>query len=279
MYFVGNQTLDKYLIYCLLFEKNRTFVVIKMKEAAIIKKLKEEFKDRDVFSRNELYQFFTHYTPELKETTFRWRIHDLKQKQIIRSVSRAGFSLYYQPAFFPEIDLKIKNIFQQVKKDFPYIKISIWNTKWLNQMMLHQPGKFLTILEVENEAKSSVFNFLKDTGHKNIFLEPSKKEIENYISGNNDSIIVLGLISKSPTIEVNKIIVPSIEKILVDIFSDTSLYASFQGSEMTYIYENAFKKYDVNATRLYNYANRRNKRKDLEHFILSNTIFPIKELI
>jgi hypothetical protein len=250
-----------------------------MKEAAIIKKLKEEFKDRDFFSREELYKFFTRYTPELRETTFRWRIYDLKQKQIIRSVSRARFSLFYQPAFVPEIDLKIKSTFQQLKKEFPYVKISIWNTKWLNQLMLHQPGKFLTIIEVESEAKSSVFNYLKDSGHKNVFLEPSKREIENYISDNNDSIIVLGLISKSPTVEVKKVTIPSIEKILVDIFSDPSLFVSFQGSEMIYIYENAFKKYDVNATRLYNYANRRNKKKDLEHFILSNTIFPIKELI
>jgi hypothetical protein len=110
-------------------------------------------------------------------------------------------------------------------------------------------------------------------------LDPSKKEIENYIADNADSLIVMGLISKSPTVEINRIIVPSIEKILVDIFCNPSLYASFQGSEMTYIFENAFKKYDVNATRLYNYANRRNKRKDLEHFILSNALFPIKELI
>lgn len=251
----------------------------KMEEAVLIKKLKEEFKGRDFFSREALYHFFTRYTPELKETTFRWRIYDLKRKQIIRSVSRARFSLFLQPAFTPEIDSKIRNLYQKVKKEFPYVKISIWNTKWLNQLMLHQPGKFLTIIEIENEAKSSVFSYLKDAGHKNVFLEPNKREIENYIADNRDSIIVSGLISKSPTVEINKIIVPGIEKILVDIFSDSSLYASFQGSEMVHIYENAFKKYDVNATRLFNYANRRNKRKDLERFILSNTIFPLRELI
>lgn len=250
-----------------------------MEEAVLIKKLKEEFKGRDFFSREELYNFFTRYTPGLKETTFRWRIYDLKRKQIIRLVSRARFSLFIQPAFAPEIDSKIKNLYRQVKKEFPYVKISIWNTKWLNHLMLHQPGKFLTILEVENEAKSSVFNYLKDTGRKNVFLEPSRREIENYIADNSDSVIVLGLISKSPTVEINKVIVPGIEKILVDIFSDSSLYASFQGREMVYIFENAFKRYDVNATRLFNYANRRNKKKDLERFILSNTVFPLRELI
>lgn len=249
-----------------------------MKEDILIKSLKKEFNNRDFFSKEELYNFFTRYTPELLEATFRWRIHDLKQKQIIRSVSKARFSLLYQPAFIPDIDLNNKKVFQQIKKEFPYVKISIWNTKWLNHLMRHQPGKFLTIIEVENEAKTSVFNFLKDAGHKKVFLEPNKKEIENYVADNSDSLIVMGLISKSPTNDINKVTVPSIEKILVDIFSDPLLYASFQGSEMTYIFENAFKKYDVNATRLFNYANRRNKRKKLEHFILSNTIFPMKEL-
>ncbi len=66
--------------------------------------------------------------------------------------------------------------------------------------MLHQSGKFLAIIEVENEARSSMFNYLKDANHQNVFLEPKKKEIENYISDNTESIIVMGLISKSPLV-------------------------------------------------------------------------------
>jgi hypothetical protein len=250
-----------------------------MHEPNLISDLYEEFGKRETFSREELFQFLQKFSPTVNETTFRWRIFDLKRKQIIRSISRGHFSLFYKPAYIPELEQKIKKLFQEIKKEFPYVKIAIWNTKWLNELMLHQPGKFLTVIEVENEAKSSVFNYLKDAGHKNVYLEPNEKEFYNYILDKTNSIIVTGLISKSPTLEIDNVNVPGIEKILVDIFSDPLLYASFQGSEMVNIFENVFRKYHVNTTTLYSYATRRNKKNELQTFIISNPVFPTKALI
>jgi len=249
-----------------------------MHDPDLISDLYKEFSKRETFSREELFQFFQKFSPTLKETTFRCRIFDLKRRKIIRSISRGHFSLFYKPAYIPELEQKIKKLFQEVKKEFPYVKIAIWNTKWLNELMLHQPGKFLTVIEVENEAKSSVFNYLKDAGHKNVYLEPNEREIDNYILDNTNSIIVIGLISKSPTVEINNVNIPSIEKILVDVFSDRLLYASFQGSEMVNIFENVFRKYHVNTSKLYSYATRRNRKKELENFIISNPVFPTKTL-
>lgn len=249
-----------------------------MTEDFLIQELKDRFKGRDFFSREELYNFFLKYNPTLSENTFRWRIFDLKQKRIIRSISKAVFSLQYHPAFIPSIEPKTKNIFKEVKKQFPHTKLSIWNTKWLNELMLHQPGRFMTILEIESDAAKSVFNYFKDSGQRNVFFEPRKKEIENYISDNNDPIIISKLLTKSPTVLVDNITVPSLEKILVDIYADPVLYSAFQGNELTVIFENAFNKYEVNATRLYSYAARRNKKNELEKFILSNTDFPINVL-
>ena len=48
-------------------------------------RLIEEFKDRDTFSREELFDFFRYFEPNLKEGTFGWRIYDLKNKNIIFS--------------------------------------------------------------------------------------------------------------------------------------------------------------------------------------------------
>ena len=42
-----------------------------------------EFKDRESFSRDELFDFFRLYEPDLKEGTFGWRVFDLKNKNII----------------------------------------------------------------------------------------------------------------------------------------------------------------------------------------------------
>lgn len=241
--------------------------------------LTEEFKCRDFFSREELFNFFLKYTPGLKETTFRWRIHDLKQKQILRSISKDRFSLLFQPSFTPSIDSTLKTIFKEVKKEFPNVKVSVWNTKWLNELMLHQPDRYMTILETESDAANFVFNHFKDSGYKNIFFDPSKKEIDNYISDSPNPTIISNLITKAPTVILDSnLIVASLEKILVDIFSDPTLFSAFQGNELGVIFENAFQKYDVNATTLYSYAARRGKKEELNQFILSNTLFPFQIL-
>jgi hypothetical protein len=244
-------------------------------ETYLIEKLKSNFKGRDVFSREELFEFLLRFNPKLLETTFRWRIFDLKKKHIIRSVSKTKFTLQYQPAFIPFIEPKLKALYKDVKKNFPHTKICVWNTKWLNEFMLHQPGRFLTIIEVEADAASSVFNYFKDTSHKNVFIDPQKKEIENYLYDDLTSIVVLSLVTKAPTVIVDSVVTASLEKILVDIFSNPELFNTFQGQERNLIFENAFSRNSINTTRLFHYATRRNKKAALEEYINNHLHLPI----
>jgi len=60
----------------------------------IIKKIKEYFSSNQTFTRKELYDFLEHnFFPNLKETTFRWRVYELKKANIIVSVTRGVFRL------------------------------------------------------------------------------------------------------------------------------------------------------------------------------------------
>ena len=43
--------------------------------------------------------------------------------------------------------------------------------------MLHIPGKFITILQVEKEAIEHVYSFLKAQNIVNVFIQPEDKEI------------------------------------------------------------------------------------------------------
>jgi len=46
--------------------------------------------------------------------------------------------------------------------------------------MLHIPGRFLTILQVEKEALEPVYEFLKEQNFRNLYIQPEEKEIERY---------------------------------------------------------------------------------------------------
>lgn len=240
----------------------------------IIEQLRKRFGKRQSFSRQELYAFYTNLKPELKETTFRWIIYNLKKKQIITSISKGLFTLSFKPFFKPEPDKSEKKIFSVIEKQFAGLKFCIWSTRIVNEFMLHIPAKHITILQVEKEALEPVYDFLKTLKLGDIFIQPEKKEIERYIYESDKTIVLLPLVSKSPLQKVNKIQTTTLEKLIVDLYSDKKLFAVFQGSELAHIINTAYNRYAINFTTLFHYANRRRKDVDLRIFLKDKTEIP-----
>lgn len=132
--------------------------------------------------------------------------------------------------------------------------------------MLHQPGRFYTILEVDKDALESVFYKLKNQG-KDIFLNPTEEILSKYVVNKKDPLILINLITEAPLEEINGIKTASLEKILVDICSNETLFSAQQGAELTRIYEAAFEKYTISEPKLLRYASRRNKKEIVERLI------------
>lgn len=132
--------------------------------------------------------------------------------------------------------------------------------------MIHQPGRFYLLVEVNREATQSVFYFLRERKYS-VFIEPSEDIIEKYLSDERETVIVQSLVSEAPLQTINGISSPTIEKILVDIFCDDVIFAAQQGSEMRTIFQEAIKKYSINESRLLRYADRRRKKESFfEYF-------------
>lgn len=233
----------------------------------VVNQLRIKFSDTTAFTRVQLYEFFRELDPEVKETTIRWRIYNLKENGIIRAIDKTWFSLAILPPFLPVLENRQKEIFGRVTKEFPGIKACIWSTKWIHEFMLHQPGRSFSILEVEKGSEEIVFNHLLITKMRNILLRPDPDQLDKYISPNSDTVVVRPLISKSPVQKIGTYTVPLIEKILVDLYADTKLFTLFQGGELEFIFSSVLEKYSVNETRMLNYAARRGKKQDLALFI------------
>ena len=251
-----------------------TYKKCKVAKDFIIEQLKKEFKDREIFTRDELYQFFNKFEIDLKETTFRWRVFELKEKRIITPLSRGLFSFDYKPLYRPSIEETEKRLFDKIYKQFPNLKLCIWSTRIINEFMLHQPGRFVTILEVESNAIEPVFHYLKDINVRYVFLQPNEMEIDRYVFEADSAIILQTLISKAPIQRINKITTLTIEKLIVDIFSDKILFSAFQGSELNNIINNAYHHYAINFTKLFSYARRRGKEEDLMEYLSQQTDIP-----
>lgn len=245
-----------------------------MTKNIIIEQLEKEFKGRESFSREELFDFYRLFDPELKETTFRWRIYYLKNKQVITAISRGLFTLSFKPVFKPEIGDIERKIFSKIDKQFKTLKYCIWSTKIVHEFMLHIPGKFITILQVEKEALEPAYRFLKEQNFRNVYIDPEEKEIEHYIYETDTAIVLLPLVSKSPTQKVNKVSTTTLEKLIVDLYSDKKLFAAFQGNEFVHIINNAYKRYSIDFTKLFHYAKRRRREIELAEYFSSKTDIP-----
>lgn len=240
----------------------------------ITERLKNEFKGRVSFSREELFEFYRQFEPDLKESTFRWRIYDIKNKHLITAISRGLFTLSFKPTFKPNVDSTEKKIFSKIIKQFPSLKLCIWSTQIINEFMLHIPGKNITILQVEKEALEPVYRFLKDQNFRNVFIQPNEKEIERYIYETDMAIVLQPLVSKSPTQIVNSVAVITLEKLIVDLFCDKKLFGAYQGTELVHIINNAYKRYSIDFTKLFHYAKRRRQETKLLDFFLNKTDIP-----
>lgn len=204
----------------------------------------------------------------MKRSTIDWRIYYLTQNKILYRRSRGCYSLSESDMqkFLPEIDKSFKKVYALIESQLPYVNFIVWQTKWMNEFMRHQPGKFITIVEVEKEAKESVFNLLQNS-RQHVFASPNGAMLENYVYNSKFPIVIENLISEAPIQKIKNWQTATIEKILIDIISNVDLFSTFQGRAIYTIYEIAFTRYDINISKMKRYAKRRSKIKKLEHIL------------
>ncbi|WP_100612946.1 DUF6577 family protein [Confluentibacter lentus] len=224
------------------------------------------FKSNTQLSREKLVSLINKDFPDLSLGTITVYLSKLKKAGIINNPARGVYSITDKQIFNPEINQNLKKIYNKIHKDFPFIEICVWNTKWLSDLMRHQPFKNFTIIEVDKEAEEQVFNAVSEWT-KNVYFNPNEEILERYISTNTEEVtIIKNLVTEAPTIKNNKIEIPTLEKLLVDIIIDKELFAAQQG-ELDVIFKSAFDKYDINKAKMKRYAIRRNKESELERMI------------
>lgn len=233
-----------------------------------IDRLKEYFRGKETFESNDIVRFYEMDEPQIKISTVNWRIYHLVQKGVLNRVGRGKLALGEGKIYLPEISSKIKSIHSKLKREFPYLEFCIWNTSLFNEFMIHQPVRFYILIEVEKEATQSVFFFLKEEKYP-VFVDPTEDIFAKYLSEEKENLIVKSLVTEAPLQKIARLNTVTIEKMLVDIFSDELIFSAQQGSEMRIIFQEAMSKYSVNENRMLRYADRRRKKESFQKYLNS----------
>lgn len=235
-----------------------------MENDKIVNKLKNKFKDQDI-EIQDLYSFYQRYDKDLKKSTFRWRVHRLKEKGVLYSVGRGVYKLGDVKEYMFNISDEMVAIYKLLHDRFEYSEIIIWNTRELANYMRYQPTTNLTIVEVDEDTLDSAYRILNER-YNNVYVDPDKKSMEYYVDGKESVIIIKKLLVEAP---VNRKIIgtPKIEKVIVDLFMDIDLFKTYQGNELLSIYNELFTRYSINHSTLGRYLNRRRSKERFSKFI------------
>lgn len=248
----------------LIFVSNYSYTIAT--ETLNIAKLQNHFKSKSSFANKDIVQFYKQFEPKVKTTTVNWRVYTLVQSGVLSRIGRGKFTLGEPKKFVPHISSHIKKLYSKLRRQFPYLQICIWNTSVINELMLHQPGRFHTLVEVEKDAMEPVFFFLKEN-KTNVFLDPTTDILSRYASGEKEITVVKSLVSEAPLQNIQGVQTITIEKMLVDIFCDETIFAAQQGREMQNIFTEAFNRYTIHESRMLRYADRRRRKESFDKYL------------
>ena len=240
--------------------------IIITKSKLHIEKLKLFFNKNDNFTTQDIWNFYKKFEHNIKHTTINWRIYTLTQMGVITRIGRGKYTFKTKTDFIPEISRRIKLFNNKLKKKFPFLTICLWNSSLINEFSIHQANKSFLLIEVDRETTQSIFYFLKGKNYK-VFLEPSIDTMEKYVSDEENAIIVKSLISEAPIQKIKDLNTVTLEKLLVDVFCDKTIFLAYQGNEMKTIFTTVFKKYIVNENKLLRYANRRGRKEEIWNYL------------
>jgi hypothetical protein len=226
-----------------------------------IQELQAEFGNKEYFQVEDLFTFYQSFEPTIAKSTVNWRIYTLVKTYIIKRIGRGKYNCGNGNAFMPQITPKALKINSFVKTNFPYLNYIIWHISEINSVSQHLINKDTYYVEVERDAVDAVFEKLRE---KFKYVLRGKTNEDVYFG--ESVIVVRSLVTGSPTQSVNKAPTTTIEKLLVDLFTDKE-FEFLQGYELTHIFNNAFSKYTINIDKLLRYASRKAKREQISEFI------------
>lgn len=223
--------------------------------------LKKSFTQKDAFNLHDIDSFYQSLEPDVPKSTVNWRIYKLVEKGIIQRVGRGKYQMGGSSFFEPGITRKMIQVNQHMKKQFPYLRYIVWHIGDINNFSQHLFNNDITFVEVERDVVESVTDQLRD---KFKYVQDSRTT--SYLYPNESVIMVRPLVTGAPIQTVKTVPTTTLEKLLVDIYSD-KVFDFFQGYELSLIFKNAFSSYTIHMERLLRYASRKEKRAVISEFI------------
>ena len=163
--------------------------------------------------------------------------------------------------FAPSVSAEAIQLYNDFRVKYPYTAACVYEGEWLSGLMHHIAANNAIYIEVERDAADIVFDYLRSQG-KNAFYRPDKEIMYRYVDLSARPYIVKVLTTQSPLSKVEDVPVPTLEKLLVDLYCDKD-FNYLQGAEYYHIMNAAQNLYELNVPSMLRYASRRNVKEKI----------------
>ncbi len=218
-------------------------------------------ESRSNFKLCELAKY-VRQSDDISDSAILWHLKRLIKQNRLSRISRGVYGKSSHREFVPSVNDDVKKLYQDVTRLFPLIDAMVYSGKDITALQHHISANNAIYIEVTKEATEAVFHYLSDRKIK-AYHKPTADFMSDYVDLGEKSVIVKPLTTEAPVRVFEGICVPTLEKILVDINTDSDFYF-LQGNETFYIMENARSLYSINYPKMLRYASRRGIRDKIQ---------------
>ena len=216
------------------------------------------------FTLGELYASLGEQWEATKQAVS-WQVSELVKAGSLTRVRNGVFAVSSKQNYCPVLSKQATAIGRYLQHEFPLLSFCMYESSHISPLQHHLAYTNTTFVETSREGLEIVFHTLSDK-YKQVFLTPTEKEMDLYLDSSKPNIIVKPLVSEAPVQGKESVKVPTIEKLLVDIYCDKDFFY-LQGAEYDSIWENAFALYNINTSTLLRYAARRGVKEEFNKLL------------
>ena len=226
----------------------------------------------EVFTKNTFRKAVNSIYPDCSEASINWMLVTLRKQGSLASAGTGKYYLipqdapakkqYSYPHFKEYLDLE-----KEITDAYPLVNFQMWELIQMNDFVNHQLAKNVIFIEVEAMLVDTVYELLHEN-HPYAMIQPTYATFYKQRAPETD-IVIQKLLSEAPTPDANHSC--AIEKLLVDLLTKKLSGNLIERSEYPRIYEDIFRKYLIDETRMFRYAKRRHLYESLLTFINTQT--------
>lgn len=228
-------------------------------------------------SRQDIMDLVLEIEPTFREGQMKRLLAYMIEESMIEHVGRNKYRKVTEKAELKKYDSTYSEtatrIVSIMNDEFPLVDFRVWELSWLNEFVNHQIGRNFIFLEVEKDGCEFIFERFAQEFEGKVLLRPDSDSILRY--GVNDSIIIDRLISECPKGNEEKYNL-AIEKLIVDMFANKKLKGMLYEGDYSAALETMFSSYEVDQVKMFRYARRRNKEKELKNYLKQKTNVELK---